>query len=179
LEAFELFEISTPKRQASFLAQVSIESENLHALEENLNYSAKGLLATFPTHFHGVDIAAYARKPEKIANRVYANRLGNGNEASGDGWKFHGRGLIQVTFKDNYRASGEALKLDLLANPELLAEPKYAAQSAGWFWKTHGCNELADHGEFKLETRRINGGLNGEAAREAAWAKIREAIPGS
>ncbi len=163
------FDIGTPKRIAAFLAQVGHESSRFGALSENLNYSAQGLLATFKRYFTPAQANQYQNKPEAIANRVYASRFGNGNEASGDGWKYRGRGLIQITFRDNYRACGTALGLDLDATPDLLTHPDNAALSAGWYWHAHGCNALADAGDIERITRAINGGLNGLAQRKAFY----------
>jgi putative chitinase len=170
------YQINTPARMAAFIAQVGYESALLSAISENLNYSASALLAMFKTHFTKAEAEAYARKPQAIANRIYANRYGNGSEASGDGWKYRGRGLIQLTFKDNYRLCGAALGLDLVASPELLTDPSHAAMAAGWYWDKHQCNAMADGGHFDVITRAINGGLNGEAQREILWAKAKQAM---
>ena len=158
--------VGTP-RAAAFIAQVGHESGQLTRLVENLNYSADGLMKTWPSRFDLVRATACARKPEQIANVVYADRMGNAGP--GDGWKYRGRGLIQVTGKTNYAACGEALGLDLINQPELLERPQYAAMSAAWFWSTRGLNTLADQGEFMKITRRINGGLNGLADRQALY----------
>jgi putative chitinase len=165
LRALEEVAITTPLRVAAFIAQAAHESAGYTRTVENLNYSAAGLLATWPTRFTQKTAQAYARRPERIANYVYANRHGNGDEASGDGWKYRGRGDIQITFRDNYRACGEALGVDLVAAPELLQLPEYAPRSAAWFWSTRDLNRLADRGLFKDITRRINGGLTGYADR--------------
>ncbi len=167
--AMTRFAINTPHRMAAFIAQVSHESARFTQLEEDLDYSAKALLDTFEEHFTPSEAQRYARKPQAIANRVYANRMGNGDEASGDGWMYRGRGLIQITGKDNYRACGDGLGVNLLVKPELLLLKEYAALSAGWYWATHKCNELADHGDFAAITRAINGGLNGQADRLALY----------
>jgi putative chitinase len=174
--AGEDFYLSTPQREAYWLAQTAHESAGYSRLVENLNYSAAGLLATFRKYFNSASAADYAHHPEAIANRVYANRLGNGDEASGDGWLYRGRGLIQITGKRNYERCGDGLGADLLAEPELLCEPLHAALSAGWFWRTNGCNELADAGAFASVTRRINGGLNGQDDREAWLARVLAAM---
>jgi putative chitinase len=147
--ACDEFEITTPRRYAAFLSQIAVESENLSRLVENLNYSAKGLLRVFHSHFDDEDDAAdYDRQPERIANRVYADRMGNGDEESGDGWRFRGRGLIQLTGKDNYAECGEALGVDLLSAPDYLESPEGAARSAAWFWSRHGINAYADKADF-------------------------------
>jgi putative chitinase len=162
LEAFQRFDINTSARQAAFIGQCAHESGNFKTLEENLNYSAESLCRVWPGRFPHVDMAQeYARNPSKIANKVYAARIGNGDEASGDGWRYHGRGLIQLTGKDNYRRAGEALGVDLLSDPNKAAEPEYACLTAGWYWKTHGLNELADQREYEAMTVKINGGLIG------------------
>lgn len=167
--AMARFGIDTPLRQAAFLAQVAHESGQLSHLVENLNYSAHGLLATFSRRFTSLEAAEYARQPARIANRVYANRMGNGDERSGEGWKFRGRGLIQLSGRRNYQACGDALGVDLVANPSLLESPKYAALSAAWFWAADGLNELADGGDIGKITRRVNGGTNGLAERAAFY----------
>ncbi|MBJ2181457.1 glycoside hydrolase family 19 protein [Pseudomonas veronii] len=160
--------VGTP-RAAAFIAQVGHESGQLTRLVENLNYSADGLMKTWPSRFDLVRATACARKPEQIANVVYACRMGNA--APGDGWKYRGRGPIQVTGKANYAACGEALGLDLINHPELLEKPQYAAMSAAWFWSANGLNTLADAGDLTKITRRINGGLTGQADRQALYDK--------
>lgn len=153
------FGIDTPARLAAFLAQVAHESGNLSLVVENLNYSAEGLRAIFPRYFADATTALeFARQSQRIANRVYADRMGNGDEASGDGWRFRGRGLIQVTGRANYAACGQALGLDLLASPELLEQPGPAARSAAWYWSSHGLNSYADKGDFDGVCDLINRG---------------------
>jgi putative chitinase len=164
-EAMWEFDIVTNKQKAMFLAQCCHESGHFRAVSENLNYSADGLRRVFPKYFRTVDPNAYHRKPEKIASLVYANRMGNGSEASGDGWRFRGRGLIQLTGKNNYMACGEDLEVDLIAQPEYLETPEGAARSAAWFWWQNDLNLLADKGDIKACTRRINGGFIGLADR--------------
>lgn len=164
--------IDTDVRIAAFLAQAAHESAELTRLEENLSYSAEGLLRTWPRRFTAELAGEYAKKPEAIANRVYANRLGNGPEELGDGWRYRGRGIFQVTGRANYRDCSIAIAGDadtLLVNPELLTAPEYACQSAGWFWTSRGLSELADRGGFEEITRRINGGLHGLAERVGYW----------
>jgi putative chitinase len=166
LETFEKYDISTPKRQAYFIGQCMHESGGFKQLKENLNYSAKGLMATWPSRFPDMDTAEkYERNPEKIANKVYSGRMGNTED--GDGAKYIGRGLIQLTGKENYANCGNAIGVDLVANPDLLATPKYAALSAGWFWNRKGLNALADADDIDTITKRINGGLIGIADRKA------------
>jgi putative chitinase len=156
------FSLDTPLRKAHFLAQVAHESGGLKYSAENLNYSAQGLRSVFGKYFKTNEIAAsYARKPEKIANRVYADRMGNGNEASGDGWKFRGRGLIQLTGKDNYQQFGRDYSIDCVNNPDLLLDPQFALASACWFWQKRSLNTFADKDDILMVTKRINGGING------------------
>lgn len=171
--AMGVFQINTPPRIAAFLAQIGHESGELRVLEENLNYRADRLLAVFPKYFSEKTAPAYARNPQSIASLVYANRMGNGSVASGDGWKYRGRGLIQITGHDNYAACGKAVGADLVADPDLLLQPHWAALSAAWFWATHGCNALADAGKFDAITQRINGGQTGAIQRRALWLKIK------
>lgn len=174
-QAMARFRIDSPVRAAAFLAQVGHESGQLTQLKENLNYGAQGLANTWPARFRGADgrpnakALQLARNPEAIANSVYAGRLGNGAEETGDGWRYRGRGLIQTTGRANYRATGQALGADLEQVPQLLEQPVYAALSAAWFWQEHGLNELADAGQFQAITKRINGGLHGLAERVALW----------
>jgi putative chitinase len=159
-EAFAKYDISTPKRQAAFIGQCSHESSNFKVLQENLNYSAEGLMKTWPSRFPTKEIAdQYARQPAKIAGKVYNGRLGNTSEEEAS--KYLGRGLIQLTGKDNYERCGSSLGVDLVGNPDWLLDPKYAALSAGWFWNKHGLNELADAQEHGIITKRINGGTLG------------------
>jgi putative chitinase len=171
-ETFEKYQINTPKRQACFIGQCMHESGGFKFLKENLNYSAKALMATWPSRFPDADTAEkYARQPEMIANKVYSGRMGNTED--GDGAKFIGRGLIQLTGKDNYKAFGEAIGEDLIANPQLVEEPRYAALSAGWFWNKRGLNALADAMDITTLTVRINGGKIGIDDR---IAKINKAL---
>jgi len=158
---FTSFGIDDVKKQAAFIGQCSHECGHFKKLEENLNYSAETLQKLFGHKFKSGEIEVYAHHPEKIANRIYGDRGGNRDESSGDGWKFHGRGLIQLTLHDNYWHFGKAIGQDLVAHPELVATPMYAALSAGWFWKTHGCNELAEAQNWEGLTKKINGGLIG------------------
>jgi putative chitinase len=170
------FDISTPARLAAFIAQTAHESGHFKRLVENLNYSADGLRKTWPSRFDEATATAYARHPERIANKVYAGRLGNGDEASGDGWRFRGRGLIQVTGRDNYARCGGALGLPLTVRPQLLEEKEAAALSAAWFWKSNGCNEIADGGDFTALTRRINGGTHGLQDRVRIWSRAKTVL---
>ncbi len=172
------FEINTPLRAAHFIAQLAHESGSLHYSCENLNYSAKALRAVFGKYFPTDDLAEeYARQPEKIANRVYASRMGNGDETSGEGWKYRGRGLIQLTGKDNYTNCGKGIELNLIDNPEQLADDANAAvAAAGWFWDMRKLNGYADEDDVKAITKRINGGYNGLEDREAYLARAKEVL---
>ena len=158
------FEINTALRLAHFLAQCGHESGNFKLTQENLNYSGKGLLATFPRYFTTETAVLYERKAEKIANMVYANRMGNGDKTSGDGYRFRGRGFIQLTGHDNYAAFGKAIGEDILASPDLVAT-KYPLLSAAWFWNKNKINVIADGGATSevvaKVTRRVNGGVIG------------------
>jgi putative chitinase len=173
-ETFEKYNIDTLQRQACFIGQCMHESGGFKLLQENLNYSARGLMATWPSRFPNEEVAnQYARNPEKIANRVYGGRMGNGPEETGEGWLYRGRGIKQLTGKDNYERCGSGLGVDLVSNPDLLLDPKYAALSAGWFWNKHNLNDLADKNDIETMTKRINGGLLGLDARKAAIAKAK------
>jgi putative chitinase len=161
-EVFRRYEINTPLRQAAFIGQCAHESANFKTLEENLNYSAEGLMKIWPSRFPTLEAAQpYHRNPEKIANRVYGGRMGNGTEETGDGWLYHGRGLIQLTGKDNYRMAGDALEMDFLHSPDYVLVPKYAALTAGGFWNKRGLNKEADAQDYTAMTRKINGGVIG------------------
>lgn len=165
--------ITTKNRVAAFLAQTVFESSEYLMLHENLNYSAEALLRVFPTHFNIENVSQYARQPQKIANCVYANRYGNGDSASDDGWRFSGRGAIMITFRANYEQCSKFLYDDdrLVQNPDLLMLPNDAISSAVWFWQTHHLNDPADGGNFAAITKTINGGFNGEAQRVALYNK--------
>ena len=163
------FQINTPLRLAHFLAQCGHESAGFKATSENLNYSAKGLMGIFKKYFPTEALAnAYQRNPQKIANKVYANRMLNGDEASGDGYKFRGRGYIQLTGRDNYTQFGKAIGEDIPSNPDVVAT-KYPLLSAAWFWSKNGLNKLADGGSTDAVvttiTKRVNGGTIGLADR--------------
>ena len=163
------FEINTPLRLAHFLAQCGHESGGFRLTKENLNYSAKGLMGIFKKYFPTEALAkTYERKPEKIANKVYSSRMGNGDEASGDGAKFCGRGYIQLTGKDNYTAFGKSIGIDMSVNPDSVATT-HALSSAAWFWSKNGLNKIADEGATDAVvtkiTKRVNGGTIGLADR--------------
>lgn len=190
LDAAARWQIDRPERMAAWLAQVGHESAGLMRLEESLNYGAEGLATTWPLRFaiRGADgrpipgrpnaqAQSIARKPAAIATAVYSGRLGNGDEASGDGWRYRGRGPIQITGRDNYAACGDACGLPLVDHPELLsADPGAGAASAGWFWASRGCNDLADRGAVRSITRAINGGFVGLDDRIARWERARRAL---
>ena len=165
-DTFARFGIATPRQQAAFIGQCGHECANFKVLEENLNYRAETLMKLWPRRFPTLEFAnQYARNPKKIANSVYANRMGNRDEASGDGYRFRGRGAIQLTGHISYFHAGKALGADFVMDPELVATPKFAALTAGWFWSTHDCNRLAENSDWTGLTRRINGGLIGLDAR--------------
>lgn len=180
----EMFEINTPLRASHFLSQCSHESENYSVLSENLNYSATGLMAVFKKYFPDINTAnAYAKQPQKIANKVYANRIGNGDEASGDGWFFHGRGFIQTTGRANYQALADAIQEPLImTTPDLLLMKKYACLSAGYFWKANNINSIADLGSedevVRKVTLKVNGGLNGITDRQKKFQEIFKILNG-
>ena len=154
-------EIYTSQRRAMFLAQCCHESGHFRAVSENLNYKADSLTRVFPKYFRDVDPNDYAKQPEKIANRVYGGRMGNGDEESGDGYRFRGRGLIQLTGKSNYIACSEDLEVDLIENPDYLITPEGAARSAAWFWSANDLNKYADADDIVGCTKRVNGGTIG------------------
>jgi len=177
IDMFARYNINTTQRQASFIGQCQHESNNFRTLEENLHYSADGLMRTWPSRFPSRDVAEqYAQNPEKIANKVYAGRMGNGTEESGDGWKYHGRGVIQLTGKENYERCGTAITADLVNQPQLLIEPHYAVLSAGWFWNKLNLNDLADAQEYGQMTKRINGGTLGLDDRIAKITKAKQVL---
>ena len=164
---FERFDISTPLRQAAFIGQAGHESGNFKMLSENLNYRAETLMKVWPKRFPTLEFAKqYERNPQKIANSVYANSMENRDEASGDGYRFRGRGLFQLTGHAGYYHAGQALGEDFVMNPDLVATPQYAALTAGWFWNTHKLNQYADSRDYKTMTKKINGGFIGLADRE-------------
>lgn len=164
--AMEIYEINTPERIAMFMAQIGHESGGLKRKEENLNYSAQRLAQVFPKYFRDVDPNDYARQPEKIANRVYGNRMGNGPEESGDGYRYRGRGFIQLTGKNNYSAFARDNNMTVEEAAEYLSTPEGAAMSAAWFWNMRGLNDDADRGDVLTVTKKINGGTIGLAERQ-------------
>ncbi len=183
-QAMTKFEINTSARIAAFLAQVAHESSETTTLSENLNYSALRLTQVWPQRFPSVVLAqAYAKNPEKLANFVYAGRGGNGSSASGDGWRYRGRGLFQLTTKDNYRLAGQALSLPLVDKPDLLLLPEVAALTAAQFWQRLGLNVLADHQvgdndekDFEKISIKINGGKVGLAERKRYWQLAKKVL---
>jgi putative chitinase len=166
------FEINTPERIAGFLAQVGHESGGLRFTVENLNYRADALTRVWPSRFPPGVAESYAMQPERIANRAYADRMGNGNEASGEGWAYRGRGLIQLTGKDAYAAFSLAADNNALLEPDLVAEVELAALSAGWFWSSNGLNALADNKDIVGMTVRVNGGTNGLDDRQMRYSRL-------
>jgi putative chitinase len=194
-DACARFGIDTPERVAAFLAQIAHESARFTATTENLNYSAVGLARTWPKRFAQANLITgriirdakgdpipnasalqLARRPEAIANTVYANRIGNGDVASGDGWRFRGRGLIQLTGRANYAEYASAMEAHdfIMKNPDLVAHPPHAATSAAWFWSKRGLNALADSGDLVAMTRVINGGTHGIENRALLYASARQ-----
>jgi putative chitinase len=188
------FEINSPRQVAAWLSQTAHESAGYTALVENLNYSADTMAVVWPTRFAELGpnkkpkkdakgkntpnkfAQALHRKPEMIANAVYSNRMGNGNIESGEGFKFRGRGLKQLTGKDNHRQCSEGLGVDLVANPDMLLEPQYASLSAAWFWSKNKCGPLADSGDFVALTKRINGGTIGLEDRQKRYKAVLSAM---
>lgn len=187
-EAMAAYSINTKPRIAMFLAQIAHESQDFTRVSENLNYSDPARIAGlfrsgFDLNKNGVvDVAevelakGYVNKPEKLANRAYASRFGNGDESSGDGWRYRGAGLKQLTFKANHAEFGKAIGLALDKVPDYLRTPKGAAQSAAWFWSTRGLNALADAGSYADITKRINGALTGHAERVAYLSRANKAL---
>jgi putative chitinase len=176
------FEINTPLRLAHFLAQCGHESGGFKVVSENLNYGAAGLQSIFKKYFTAVSAKEYERKPEKIANIVYANRMGNGNQASGEGYKFRGRGYIQLTGKDNYTAFDKTVEDDILASPDLVAT-KYPLLSAAWFFHKNGLHKIADEGATDAVvtkvTKRVNGGTIGLPDRIKHFNEYNNLLNGS
>jgi len=164
------YQINTPRRLAHFLAQCHHESSGFNVVEENLNYSAEGLLRTFKKYFTPEQANEYAHNKVRIASRVYANRMGNGDEASQEGWLYRGRGYIQLTGKDNYAALNDQLPGDILKNPDLVAT-RYPMLSAAWFWDHNNINDLCDNETIEDVTRKVNGGLNGIVDRSRLFYK--------
>jgi putative chitinase len=175
-QAFEVFEIDNPRRQAAFLAQCGHESGGLNLTEENLHYKAKTLMALWPKKFAGVADEYAAKGPQAIASRAYGGRMGNGPEETGEGYTYRGRGLIQLTGKDNYIACADALGVDIVSEPDLVAQNPIAVLSAGWFWDTHHLNALADVEDLVTMTKRINGGTIGLEDRIKHYEHMKEVL---
>tara|TARA_B100000035_G_scaffold312881_1_gene325304 strand:+ start:334 stop:1167 length:834 start_codon:yes stop_codon:yes gene_type:complete len=174
------YDIDTEDRVAGFIAQCAHESNNFRVIKENLNYSAKALDAIFPKYFKraGRDAQQYHRQPEKIANVIYANRMNNGDTASGDGWKFRGRGIIQLTGRYNYTQFAKSINSGLRATVEYLSTKKGALESACWYWSTNGLNKHADNQDILMMTKRINGGTIGLEDRKKHYAHALEVLGG-
>jgi putative chitinase len=171
LETFEKYDINTPKRQACFIGQAMHESGGFKHLVENLNYSALGLMRTWASRFPDLETAdKYAHNAEKIANKVYSGRMGNTED--GDGFAYRGRGIFQLTGKENYKNCSDGIGVDLIANPELLQEPRCATLSAGWYWNKRNLNQYADTMDIETITKKINGGVIGLDDRKAKINKV-------
>lgn len=189
-QACERYQINTKNQEAAFIAQCAHESGGFTMLEENLNYRASTMAACWPNRFgvknpdgtwakdaKGARVPnkfalALERKPEMIANVVYASRMGNGPTESGEGWKYRGRGLKQLTGKDNYTRCGQAIGANLVDEPDLLINPKYAALSAAWFWQSNKCGPIAESGDFVALTKKINGGTIGLEDRQKRYQSV-------
>jgi putative chitinase len=192
--AFDRFGINTERQVAAWIAQCAHESAGFKMLTENLNYSADTMAVVWPGRFAvlGPDkkpikvkgknqpnkfALALHRQPEMIANTVYANRMANGNIESGEGWKYRGRGLKQLTGKDNYTRCGQGLGMDLVGNPDVLLTPEGASLSAAWFWSVNKCGPIADSGDFVALTKKINGGTIGLEDRQKRYKAVLAAMP--
>lgn len=186
--AMDRFQINTPVRQAAFLAQVAFESGRFPPppVSENFNYSVAGLQSTFRS-LTSAQCASLGRQPgearvppqrqQQIANLVYGGRFGNGPASTGDGWKYRGSGLIQLTFKDNFARAGQAIGVDIVSNPDLVRnDPATAALVSAWYWQSHGCNELADANSFNAITSQINPAHAGDTDRQAAFQLASNAL---
>lgn len=176
-KVFPKYEINTPKRAAGFLAQCGHESLDFTVLKENLNYGAKGLRATFPKYFPDDATAAkYERKPEMIANKIYASRMGNGDEASGEGYKFRGRGAIQLTGKENYTKFAASIGKSVDETIAYLETLEGAVESACWFWKSRNLNATCDADDIVKMTKLINGGTIGLEDRKSHYEKAKKIL---
>ena len=170
-QALPDYDINTPQRVAAFVAQCAHESGGFKFLQENLNYKAESLCRVWPKYFPNIDVARqYEKKPEKIANRAYGGRMGTGPEETGDGWKFCGRGLIQLTGRSNYQAFADSIETPIEDVPHYLATFEGAVQSACWFWESNNLNQYADNGDILTMTKRINGGTLGLEDRQNHYA---------
>jgi putative chitinase len=178
-KAFKRFDIRTNLQQAAFIAQAMHESANFTHLEESLYYKTPQAIFNAYRRLQPLGLgtlASYCRKPKELANLAYANINGNGDVSSGDGWRYRGRGLFQLTGRAIYMAAGDAAGRPYKDHPELVLQPEDAVMTAGWYWATTGCNKMAEQGEFDRTTRRINGGNNGEVERRALYAAAQEAL---
>lgn len=180
-DALPQYEIVTPERVAAFIAQCAHESGGFRMMEENLNYKAATLTKLWPKRYPPGIAEQYAGKPQAIANKSYSSRMGNGDEASGDGWKYRGRGILQLTGKDNYRACSRYLFSDdtLLDSPDILLDAYYATHSACWFWNANKLNQYADNGDFITMTKKINGGTIGLDDRIKHFKHALDVLKGS
>lgn len=176
VSAADEFDFASPVRLADFLAQAAHESGEFSRLVENLNYSAEGLLTTWPTRFTRALAEEMQHQPRRIAEHVYGGRGGNGIEGSGDGYLFRGRGIFQTTLRANYREAGEVLGLPLETTPDLLLQPEHACRAAGAYWRGNKLSPLADAGNFRAETKAVNGGYAGLTQRRAYRARFRAAL---
>ena len=176
IAAMEHYSINTKNRIAAFLANLAHESAAFNTIEENLNYTGSRLLQVWPRHFRGRNVNLYHRNPQKIANLVYSNRMGNGDKSSGDGWRYRGRGLIQLTGKSNYQLFSDAIDADIVSNPDWIFTPEGATISAGWFWNSRKLNSLADVEDLKEITRKINGGYHGHDDRVKRYRHIKKVL---
>jgi putative chitinase len=169
-------DLSTPERLAWFIAQCGHESDGFKFFVENLNYRAESLCRTWPSHFNEENANEYAHNPEKIANRAYANRMGNGSEESGDGWSFRGRGAIQITGRKAYEACSRDMGIDLIGNPDIVETPSGALATAAWFWTKNNLNKYADNNDAVGLTKAINGGTIGLEDRVARFNHAMSAL---
>lgn len=171
------YDINTPLRIAAFMGECYVESNGFREIQENLNYRAESLHITWPKHFPTIEIAEqYQHKPEAIANRAYAGRMGNGDEASGDGWKYHGRGLIQLTGKENYQEFCDSTQMSIDDAPAYLETFDGAVVSACYFWQKHNLNEYADCGNIDEISHIVNGGSLGESERKQHYENARQIL---
>lgn len=170
----ETFKINTPKRCAMYLSHILHESNYLKSTEENLNYSAEGLMKTWPSRFTPEKAKEYARQPQKIANYVYANRMGNGNEASGDGWRYRGRGYVQITGKEQYErfSKYDLCTANVVNDPDSVSKYFLNQLSAMWYWERYNINLYADYEDIRKVTQIINGGLNGYSNRALLYRRF-------
>jgi putative chitinase len=176
--AIDKADLSTDERVAAFIAQCGHESDSFRFMEENLNYKAESLCRTWPSHFNEENAQEYAHQPEKIANRAYANRMGNGDEESGDGWNYRGRGWLETTGKKGYEDLSDATQIDFLSNPDAVATPEGSAISAVVFWEKHNLNKHVDNNDFTGLTKAINGGTIGLDDRMARYEYAMQVLKG-